>query len=990
MGYVADMKQPALDRPSLRALRVAGLAVLVTLAGCAAAPAPASKPADAPARAEVPAAAPAPATLEALRERRIWAHEASELEPDPGVTYGQLPNGLRYALMQNALPSKTAAVRLRFGVGSMMEADDQRGLAHFLEHMAFNGSRNVPEGEMVKLLERLGLAFGPDTNAYTSFLETVYQLDLPDTRDELVDTALMLMRETADRLLLSPAAIDRERGVILSEKRTRDSPQFRASVARLNFLYPDSPLGQRLPIGTEEVIKNAQRERLLALYEGWYRPDNALLVVVGDLDPAAVEAKIRAQFSDWQRPATPIGRAELGKVTPPELAAGHFQDPTLPTIISFGPQRPYVLTPDTAADRRKDLSRALGFSILSRRFDTLSRKPGTVLINGGAGYSGVMDLAEGPSVSVVSKPENWQAALAVGEQELRRALQHGFSDAELQEQLSNLRTAYRNAAAGAATRRSRDLADALVGEFDGRTVFTTPAEDLRLFEAAAAGITRAEVEAAFRAAWGEDPPRIFMSTSVALERPAERILAAYGASRAVAVAAPEAASTAAFAYADLGAPGQVVARGEVADLGIVTAKLSNGVLVNAKRTPYQKDRVSVQVRFGDGQRALPKTQPGLGIWIDNALGNAGLGKHPVDELQRVLAGRNWALGVGVDEDAFVSAATVPPVDLELQLQLITALLSDPGYRPEAFEQFRELLGVWRKTVDATPQGVLNRDLSRILRSGDPRFGIPTLEELQARQPAEIHAVLGPAMRDGAMEVAIVGDIEPERAIALAAATLGTLPPRSGDFDRARGTGDIRFPAAPDAPIVLRHGGEADKALLALAWPAQDSFERRRSRVQFLVGEVLQIKMIDVLRERLGATYSPGVAVDASDVHRGYGAIYASLDVKPADMREALAAVKAVAAEVRAGRISADEFERARKPTIESLKQRFENNGFWLETASQAQSRADWLEWTRTLRSDYGSITLDELKKTAAGLFDPARAVEIRVVAKDGTLAATGQ
>ncbi|MFO0509550.1 MAG: M16 family metallopeptidase [Gammaproteobacteria bacterium] len=266
---------------------VAALSLALLAAGCATAPVVA------PSAAPTPATALAPATAAALRERRIWAHEASDLKPDPAVTYGQLPNGLRYALMKNSLPSKTAAVRMRFGVGSIMEADDQQGLAHFLEHMVFNGSQNVPEGEMVKLLERYGLAFGPDTNAYTSFLETVYQLDLPDTRDELVDTALMLMRETGDRLLLAPAAIDRERGIILSEKRSRDSPQFRGLVARLNFFYPEGRIGKRLPIGTQEVIQGAPRERFLDLYKGWYRPDNALLVVVGDLDPAAVEARIR-------------------------------------------------------------------------------------------------------------------------------------------------------------------------------------------------------------------------------------------------------------------------------------------------------------------------------------------------------------------------------------------------------------------------------------------------------------------------------------------------------------------------------------------------------------------------------------------------------------------------------------------------------------------------------------------------------------------------
>jgi zinc protease len=472
-----------------------------------------------------------------------------------------------------------------------------------------------------------------------------------------------------------------------------------------------------------------------------------------------------------------------------------------------------------------------------------------------------------------------------------------------------------------------------------------------------------------------------MSSSATLDKPEAAILVAYGASRAVAVTALEAASTAAFAYADPVTPGQIVARTEVADLGVTQVKFANGVRLNLKPTPYQKDRVSVQVRFGDGQRAMPKDQPGLELWIDNAFGNAGLGKHSVDELQRILAGRNWSLGVSVDEDAFLMGSTVPPADLDLQLQLFTAQLTDPGYRPESFEQFRELVGVWRKTVEATPQGVLSRDLARLLRDGDPRFGVPTLEELQARKPEEIRAVLEPGMREGAMEVAIVGDVEVDRAIAAVAATLGTLPPRRGDFDRSRGVSPMRFPAAPKAPVVLRHGAEADKAVLAVAWPAGDSFDRRRSRVQFLVGEVLQIKMTDELREKLGATYSPGIAVDASDLYRGYGSIYTSLDVKPTEMDAASAAIDRVAAQMRAGSISADEFERARKPVVEGLKSRFENNGFWLEAISQSQSRADWLEWTRTLRADFESITLDEVKGAAGGLFDPARALRVRVVAE---------
>ncbi|WP_309646323.1 insulinase family protein, partial [Phenylobacterium sp.] len=162
-----------------------------------------------------------------------WAQARSDLAPDPDIRFGALPNGMRYAIRKQSIPPGQAALRLRFDAGSLMETDKQQGIAHFLEHMAFNGSKTVPEGDMIKILERLGLAFGADTNASTDFDETVYKLDLPRTDDETVDTSLMLLREAAGNLTLDPAAIDRERGVVLSEERARDTPPYRVYKSRL-------------------------------------------------------------------------------------------------------------------------------------------------------------------------------------------------------------------------------------------------------------------------------------------------------------------------------------------------------------------------------------------------------------------------------------------------------------------------------------------------------------------------------------------------------------------------------------------------------------------------------------------------------------------------------------------------------------------------------------------------------------------------------------
>ena len=253
-------------------------------------------------------AAAAPPSASAPPPRPEWPQSHSDLPPDPGVRFGVLPNGMRYAIMRNATPPGQVAMRLRFDVGSLMEHDDEQGLAHFLEHMAFNGSTNVPSrGEMVQDLERLGLAFGADTNAGTSFDNTTYKFNLPKSDDQTVDTSLMLLREIASNLTLDQAAMNQERSVILSEERLRDSPSYRVFKSQLGFTMDGQRPPQRLPIGLVPIIQSAKRDLLLDIYQHYYRPERATLVVVGDIDPAAIEAKIKARFSDWRGRGT--GRA---------------------------------------------------------------------------------------------------------------------------------------------------------------------------------------------------------------------------------------------------------------------------------------------------------------------------------------------------------------------------------------------------------------------------------------------------------------------------------------------------------------------------------------------------------------------------------------------------------------------------------------------------------------------------------------------------------
>jgi len=289
----------------------------------------------------------------------VWPHEASDLKPDPKVVFGRLPNGLRYQILPHAEPPKRVSLRLHLEAGSLMEEDDQQGLAHFLEHMAFNGTKNYPAGEMVEFFQRLGMAFGADTNAHTSFDETVYKLELPDGNVDLMKRGMLFLRDVADGMIIGPQELEKERGVIISEKKARDSVEFRSMIEGFKFSLPDSLVPRRLPIGTEDVILKAPRQRFVDFYRRWYRPELMTVIVAGDVQPDAWKAAIVSQFSDLKAPALPVKKPDTGPVR-----TGHGLQVKLHTekeagqvTIGIDTNRPSRKRSDSKATRRERMIR---------------------------------------------------------------------------------------------------------------------------------------------------------------------------------------------------------------------------------------------------------------------------------------------------------------------------------------------------------------------------------------------------------------------------------------------------------------------------------------------------------------------------------------------------------------------------------------------------------------------------------------------------------
>lgn len=925
----------------------------------------------------------APATAATVNPQsaaaKAWNFAASDIPVDPNIVFGVLPNGMKYALLKNSTPKDSVVLRMRFDVGSFAEAEDQRGLAHFLEHMAFNGSTNVPEGEMIKLLERKGLAFGADTNASTGFDATTYKLDLPNASDDLIDTGLMLMRETGGELTIDPAAVDRERGIILSERRARDTYQLRSLVDQLDFQMQGMTVASRIPVGTEEVIRTAPAARLRDLYDRYYRPERATLVMVGDFDPAAVEAKIKARFSDWKGRGPAGADPDIGNIDYQRpAAADDFVDPAIQDSVTIARFKPWTLEPDTRAKRARTLAEDIGEAIVSRRLAKIALDEDSPILSGYFSEASGWKTFEQMTVGAVAKEGAWKEALALIEQEQRRAVEHGFTQAEVDEQLANRRTALKNAVAGVTTRRSAALADALVTAAEGDFVFVRPETSQALFETVAPSLNAAAVTAAFRQRMeGLSAPLARVTVKKPIEGGAEAILAGLTASQQVAVAAPAEAQSVAFAYDDFGTPGRMVSDERVEDLGIRRIRFANNVMLNIKTTDFQKDKVMMSLRVDGGNLLATRDDP-TKVSLAGSLMLGGLEAHSLDDLRSILAGKTISPVFGNATDAFGGSAVTSPEDFALQAKLMAAYLTHPGYRADGLALIRRVLPQQYAANDATPAAVIGRDAGGILANDDPRSQTPPLEKVMALDWDQLKPAIADSFAHGAIEIGVVGDIGEQSAIDAIAATFGALPERRAAFD-PRADARIRQFATDRSERTLIHKGPAEQAELRVYWPARDDSDLGEAMRLNLLARAMQLKLTEELREKLGESYSPAAAASLSDEFPGYGHLFAASNVDYKDLATTRAAIFAIAKELRDTPVDADLLDRARRPLVEAMVKSRRENAYWLNYVAEATTHADRLDRSRQSISAVEAATPAELQALAKRYLVDDKALVIKAV-----------
>ncbi|MBK8475997.1 MAG: insulinase family protein [Opitutaceae bacterium] len=889
----------------------------------------------------------------------------------PGVVTGRLENGLRYALLRHSAHPGQISLRLLVAAGSLQENDEERGYAHFVEHMAFNGTRHFPAGELVQFLQRQGVKFGPHLNAETTADHTLYRLDLSAAAPPQLQTGLRILRDFADGLLFEPAEVERERGVIVSEDLLRQTPQAARQTARTALLLAGTRYPDRPPSGTEASINAATPEGLRSFYDTWYRPERLSIVLVGDLDPEHATALLRDHFGSLAarrpaRPALSAGPLQRRADTAIALHAMNAQ-PTL--RFQFGLIWPSTEGPTRWSDVARDTYTQTATRLFARRLDQLEKTASPA-------FSSTQVVASTPvagfrALSVGFSPSNerWEHSLATLEQELRRAAEHGFSAAELAVQVRIEQDNLQHAVEALATAPPALLADEIVDAWARGAQFSTFAEThatiTRLLERA----TPEDCRRSFRELLAHGPPVLFVTGPSARLPTPTRIAAVLAQSRTVPVAAQTDAPELQFSYTDFGPAGRIVRRDHIVDLDLWLVEFANGVRLNLKRTAFEPGQVRCRIRLGHGRLVEPPEHPGLSLWTA-AWFAGGLGRHDWATITRLGDTHNLAVTCTRETDAFLLGGRARPAQLELLLQILTAYLSDPAFRPEGFTATTAFVNSAVRPLWSTADGWVQRRILPRLAGGDPRLGTPFDDTLFANKPEHLRAWLAPIVATSQPEISLVGDFDIETAIATVARTFGALPPRApAGLDPALRV--LKFPTPPFTETIAAACEAPRPARLELFWRAGDPTSPRQHWQLAQLAAVLADRMRVRVRETEGASYTARASFSRTAAYTGFAYLRCSLDVRPDQATQYLDTVRTLAAALAHQGVTPEELARAKAPALAHARAARTDNAYWLdEVLAEAQSDPERLPAARTFEADIASATKADLDALARRYLQP--------------------
>jgi zinc protease len=906
-----------------------------------------------------------------------WLYEGSDVPVDGQWLFGEMKNGLRYAVRRNGVPPRQVSIRVRIDAGSLHETDSEQGYAHLLEHLLFRESKYLGKGEAISAWQRLGATFGSDANAETTPTHTAYKLDIPNIDQAKLEESFKLLSGMIREPVLDDGNVAAERPIVLAEKRERGGAGLRMGDLTRQTFFAGQRLAVRSPIGTDATLGAARGKGVKAFYDRWYRPENTVIVVAGDADPIVLAGLVEQWFGDWKGTGKPGVAPDFGDPVVPAAAAGKNEagvpigelavgvEPDLPRTLTYAVLRPWRKVDDTIAYNEGLLTDAVAQAIINRRLESRARGGGSFLY-AQVQQDDVSRSTDATFVSFAPLSADWQAALADVRSVIADALTNPPTQEEIDREYAEFDVAFANQVEQESVQAGSELADNIVNAVDIRETVAAPKVVLDVFRGMKPRLTPDAVLARTKALFEGTVTRSVYVTPVAGEADVAALRLALASEAVVDGSARLAAQTISFAdLPPVGAPGTIAQQGQLGVLDIERVDFANGVKALLWANDAEPGRVTVRVRFGAGWRAFDDSNAVYASLGEQALVGSGLGDLGQNEIDRLATGRKLGFDFAIDDAVFTFTAQTRSEDVNDQLYLFAAKLGMPRWDKDPVIRAKAGAELAYNTYSTSPGGVLSRDLEYLVTGGEKRFATPDPAMIKAATPEGFRAVWEPLLKQGPIEVLVFGEFDKAKVTEQLRLTFGALPQREAISPEvaARVPG---FAAASDEAVVVTHRGDANQAAAVVAWPSGGGTRSlRESRQLEILTQLFNNRLLDALRERAGASYSPqAISNWPADLASG-GRITAMAQLEPSFVPVFFAEAGKIARDLATNPPTADELARVTEPLGQLIRRASTGNQFWLynlEGATQDPPRVGML---RTLLSDYSQTTPEAMQALAA-------------------------
>lgn len=892
-----------------------------------------------------------------------WAHEDSSLAPDERVIWGRLDNGFRYALLPHRGVPRRVSMRLIVLSGSLDEKDNELGIAHFTEHMAFRGTKSFKAENMTSFFQRLGMEYGSEVNAFTTHDFTTYSLEFHENAPALLDEGFRLFREIGDSIAFEPAAIDKERRVILAELRTRDSLTGRLHQASFPVIFRGSQFPNRNPGGSLDLIRSFKREDFLRFYRRCYRPDLMVLVLAGDVDPAVYGKVIRDTFGDMTRPAEPIPPREEGRLDARNLRAGIFR------IGGVGSAETTVASV-TPPSRRAD-SRDAQIEQQRRRFvsELLSERLRTLIPNaGGGGASDETLMQHNCALASVTVPgPEWAHGVLSLDHIIRHTHRNGFEKDEVEELRRRWLRLADHMLKQIPALDPAMLCDTLTDSITGRTVFTGLDHSYEWMKDWLEKFTPSAALRTFRGMWDPDALAFHVSGDVGIELDSAEVLKRVQKQRRAKLAylPPRQQFKTVFKLPQWGKTGSVAERKEIPELGAHLVRFENNVRLNFVSSAQEPGLVRGVVRIGTGLLDMPGNKPALKEFGLNTLLGSGSVHFRPDDIGNAAGEHLLEFGFDVgDQDAFTFRGLAGVENLDVFLALATDFLHEPQFYAGVHDSARALAAVGRMSSSVGFEEGM-RELTNHLFKGQPRFMYGTPMDYISLGVLDVRRWMEESLVRGYVEITLVGDLSASEAEHAVARTLGSLAPR----DAAKRLTETDVPPTVSAPAAFKRiefVGEHNLGMAVVTWPVDGVTSLRQQVALEVLTKILERRTRWEVRDSRGLAYAPSADFNPFVGFRGFALLQTNAACAPDDTAQVAAITAEQADRLAREGASEEEFTGAQSVLATKFRRAFHDNGFLVWLLMRAQERPETVKEAVALHDDLiDRVTIEEVNDWAA-------------------------